>query len=250
MATFLLVHGAWHGAWCWEKIEPLLREAGHKTVAPDLLGMGKDPTPLSEVSVEAWAEQVAELARLQVEPPILVGHSRAGIVVSRAAELAPGAIACLVYLAAFLPTPGVSLAELMRRIPPRPESEGSLQLSEDGSLSSIAPDAVRRIFYNDTPDPLVARAAQLSGPEPMASFTSPARTSWERWGKIPRYYIECTKDRAIAPRLQEIMYSEAPCRRVFSLSSDHSPFYSAPGELAACLLDVAADVSAGLGAEA
>lgn len=241
MSTFVLVHGAWHGAWCWERIVPLLEGHGHRVIAPDLPGMGRDRTPLADVTLEGWAHFVADFVRQQEEPVILVGHSRGGIVVSQAAEYVPDRIRTLVYLAAFLVPDGRTLLDTMRRIPPRPESKDSLVFAPDGATSTIAPDAVKRVFYNTTADEWVARAAALSGPEPMVSFTTPLKVADERYGSVDRVYIECTQDRAIAPQLQRIMVAELPCREIITMDTDHSPFYSAPEALAAHLLAIAAN---------
>lgn len=241
MSIFVLVHGAWHGAWCWERVVPLLESHGHRVIAPDLPGMGDDRTPLGEVTLELWAQFVAALVRQQPEPVVLVGHSRGGIVVSQAAEYVPDRIQTLVYLAAFLVPDGRTLLDTMRRIPPRPESKDSLIFAPDGATSTIAPDAVKRVFYNTTPDEWVARAAALSGPEPMVSFTTPLQVTDERYGSVDRVYIECTQDRAIAPLLQSMMVADMPCRQVIMMDTDHSPFYSAPDLLAAHLLAIAAN---------
>jgi len=238
MSTFILLHGAWHGAWCWERVVPLLESHGHRAIAPDLPGSGGDGSPLSEVTLELWARFVAAIVRQQPEPVILVGHSRAGIVASQAAEYVPDRIRTLVYLAAFLVPDGRTLHETMRRIPPRPESKDSLVFSPDGATSTIAPDAVKRVFYNTTPDEWVERVARLSGPEPMMSFTTPLQVTDGRYGSVDRVYIECTRDRAIAPQLQRLIVAEMPCRKVITMDTDHSPFYSAPDALAAHLMAV------------
>jgi pimeloyl-ACP methyl ester carboxylesterase len=243
MATFVLIHGAWHGAWCWELLTPLLEAEGHRVIAPDLPGMGDDPTPLDQVSIERWAGFVADVVAAQPEPVILVGHSRAGIVISRAAELAPANLLGLVYLAAFMVRNGQTLEEVMRQIPPRPESANSLKMSDDRRFSTIAPDAVERVFYNSSPPDLVARARTLSGPEPMASFTTALSVSEEGWGSVPRFYIECSQDRAIAPDLQRLMQTALPCRRTIRMSTDHSPFYSAPKALAGHLRSLAEELA-------
>ena len=102
MARFVLVHGAWHGGWCWERIAPLLGAAGHEVLAPDLPGMGADRTPFAADVLAQWADFVAGLVRGAAEPAVLVGHSRGGLVISEAAERAPDQIRVLVYLAALL----------------------------------------------------------------------------------------------------------------------------------------------------
>jgi len=243
MATFVLVHGAWHGAWCWELLTPLLEREGHRVIAPDLPGMGDDPTPLDQVSIEGWARFVANIVRAQPEPVILAGHSRGGIVISRAAELAHPNLLGLVYIAAFMVGDGQTLEEVMRQIPPRAESANSLEISADGRFSKIAPDAVERVFYNSSPPDLVVRARTLAGPEPMASFVTPLRIGEEGWGSVPRFYIECAQDRAIAPELQRLMQAALPCRRTIIMSTDHSPFYSGPADLAGHLHSLAEELA-------
>ena len=102
MANFLLIHGACHGAGCWERVTPLLKAAGHSVVAPDLPGHGADTTRVSELSLKRYGEFVSELAASN-GPVVLVGHSMAGAVISRAAEAVPDQIERLVYLTAYLP---------------------------------------------------------------------------------------------------------------------------------------------------
>ena len=102
MANFILVHGSLHGGWCWHKLVPLLEAQGHRVLAPDLPGMGADPTPLSEITLRGWAEFIVRQSREAGEPVMLVGHSRGGTVISEAAELAPQSMLGLIYLAALL----------------------------------------------------------------------------------------------------------------------------------------------------
>ena len=92
MARFVLVAGAWHGAWCWEFVIPLLEAKGHRAVTAELPGMGSDRTPFSGLDLAAWARAVAAVVEADPEPTILVGHSRGGIVISQTAELVPDRI--------------------------------------------------------------------------------------------------------------------------------------------------------------
>ncbi len=102
MSNYVLIHGAWHGAWCWDKVVPLLEKEGHKVEAPDLPGHGNDKTPIPEISLQAYADRVCEILDAQSEPVILVGHSMGGVVITQAAENRPEKIKKLVYLTAFL----------------------------------------------------------------------------------------------------------------------------------------------------
>lgn len=84
----------------------------------------------------------------------------------------------------------------------------------------------------------VARAKKLLVPQATAPFATPVRTTPENFGRIPRIYIECLRDRAISPAIQRKMYTALPCQKVISMDTDHSPFFSAPGELVAHLTAV------------
>lgn len=112
MARIVLVHGAFAGAWCWEPALPGLRAAGHEVDAVDLPGSGEDPTPVSEVSLDAYADRVCSVLA-QGPPAVLVGHSMGGMVVTQAAARCPEHVAALVYVAAFLPADGQSLVDLV-----------------------------------------------------------------------------------------------------------------------------------------
>ena len=111
MSTFVLVHGAWHGSWCWKKVVPLLEEAGHEVVTLDLPGHGDDGTPVSEVTLVTYAERVCDVLDEQSELVVLVGHSMGGLVISEAAERRPEKIKLLVYLTGFLLANGKTLIE-------------------------------------------------------------------------------------------------------------------------------------------
>src|SRR5262249_48601509 len=99
---FVLVHGAWHGAWCWYKIVAGLDSAGHRLTAPDLPSGGIDATPPATVTLQSQADRLVAVLDTLPDPVILVGHSAGGPVISLAAEARPQKIAKLVYLTAFL----------------------------------------------------------------------------------------------------------------------------------------------------
>lgn len=236
MAIFVLISGAWHAGWCWERVVPKLQAAGHQALAPDLLGMGEDKTPLCQISLEIWAKQIAALIKMQSEPVILVGHSRGGVVISAAAELVPNRIKTLAYLAAFLLPPGETLLAMSTRTP---RENGDILLHRPDGTSTVRPEAVGPAFYNTTAPEWVARAVAFITPEPMALFTTKLPVTPARYGSVPRAYIECTEDRAVPLVLQREMQDALPCDPVFTLSTDHSPFYSDPDALTSCLLQLA-----------
>jgi pimeloyl-ACP methyl ester carboxylesterase len=231
MATFLLVHGAWHGAWCWAKVIPMLEALGHKAVAIDLPGHGKDKTPLKDVTLDAYAARVADAAAALPERPIVVGHSMGGPVIAAAAELRPEAMKRLVFLCAFLPKNG----DVMFSIAAGDAGSlvgVSLVPSEDGLSTSVNPAMLREGFYADCSDVDVELAKSLLNPQAVAPLATPIALSEARFGSIKRDYIVCEQDRAISAGHQREMLKAVPCERVAALDTSHSPFFSAPGKLA------------------
>ena len=230
MATFLLVHGACTGGWCWEKVVPLLEAAGHRVCAPDLPGLGSDQTPPAHVTLADNVDKLARLLDKIDEPVVLVGHSLGGITISQLAEARRRKIRTLVYLCALLPTPGKSGKD-MTALEPDTLFRLSRQISPDGLTYTFARDKLPVLFYADVSPEDRYRALQRLRPQPLAIPTTPVTLTEERFGSVPRVYIECTHDTAIRIKLQRQMVKMTPCR-VITMECGHSPFYSNPEELA------------------
>jgi pimeloyl-ACP methyl ester carboxylesterase len=233
MSTYLLIHGAWHGAWCWHKVVARLEKKGHRVIATDLPSLGRDRTPVNRVSLGTWRDHVCAILDSQPEPVVLVGHSRGGIVITEAAEHRPERIRALVYLTAFLPANGQSLFDLA----PHPDSlvPPNMVMAEDKASATVRDEALRDAFYGECSDDDVALARLMLQPEPTLPLATPVKTTEARFGTVPRVYVECARDRAIPLALQRQMHSATPCRTVLSIDTDHSPFFSRPDETAAHL---------------
>jgi pimeloyl-ACP methyl ester carboxylesterase len=237
MSVYVLIHGAWHGRWCWDKVVPLLEREGHKVIAPDLPGHGNDKTPISEISLQAYADRVCEVLDAQSEPVILVGHSMGGVVITQVAEHRPEKIKKLVYLTAFLLQNGEFLLQYAE-----PDKDAlvlpNLVMAEDQSSATVKEDALREVFYGDCSEEDVTAAKSLLVPQAAAPFATPVNTTANNFGRIPRVYIACNRDRAISPSIQERMYNNLPCEKVIKMDTSHSPFFSAPQELVGHLLSL------------
>jgi pimeloyl-ACP methyl ester carboxylesterase len=230
VGTYVLIHGAWHGSWCWDKVVPLLERQGHKAIAPDLPGHGTDKSPISEVSLQAYVDRVVDVLDAQSEPVVLVGHSMGGIVISQAAEYRPESAKTLIYLCAFLLRDGESLLQVAQD-----DADAlvlpNLVMTDDQSSATVRDEAIDEAFYGECSDEDVAKAKSLLVPQAAAPFATPVHTTAENFGRVPRIYIECLRDRAISPSVQKKMYTALPCQRVLSIDTSHSPFFSAPEEL-------------------
>ena len=211
MSTFVLIHGAWHGAWCWYKLIPLLQDRGHKVLAPDLPALGIDRTPLESASLKSYVERVAETLERCDEPVHLVGHSMGGIVITQSAEALPEKIASLTYLAAFLLPDGRSLLEEVHT-DEHSEVAPNLILSADKKSATLRPEALVSAFYADCSAADQTLAKTLLVPQATAPLATPVRTTAQRWGQIPRRYIECADDHALCLTAQRAMHNRLPCQ--------------------------------------
>jgi pimeloyl-ACP methyl ester carboxylesterase len=238
MAAFVLVHGAWHGGWCWEEVTPLLEAAGHSVYAPDLPGLGEDDTPLSEISLARCAGRVAGLLATIEEPVVLVGHSFGGAVISQTAEYASERIAGLIYVGAFLLPDGDSLASANERSV-RPQIEGGLVMTPDGG-ALIEPEIARHYFYGQCSPDRVERALARLRPQALGLFGESVRIG-KGFARLPRGYVETAQDAILFLQQQRDMQAALPCRPVITLPSDHSPFFSMPDRLVAALIEIAED---------
>ena len=234
MATYVLVHGAWHGGWCWRHIVPLLRARGHTVQAPDLPGHGDDPAPTHAQTLVTYAQRISETVSSCGDAVILVGHSLGGLVISAVAEASPERVQRLVYVSGFLPRDGDSLVRICSVDPDNPMNTAAVR-TPDGKCLTVEPERLREIFYADCPAEDLAFAKTRLGPEPIGVMFQTVHVTAERFGHVPRAYIHCSQDVALPLFVQEQMVAASPCQTVLTLPTGHSPFFAAPERLAAHL---------------
>lgn len=213
MASFVLIPGAMHGRWTWDRIVPRLEAAGHEVVAPDLPGMGANMSiPVEEVTLADWGDFVAGLVRQAHErtkaPVVLAGHSRGGLVIGEAAERVPELLAGLIYVTALLVPPGQCLAEVTGH---RPDPHAPPMEREQ--VAAMA----RTMFYSSCTAEDADWAVSNLLREPMQVMHESATVTPERWGRVPRAFIECSEDRVLSLDKQRDMQSAAPCDPVVTL---------------------------------
>jgi pimeloyl-ACP methyl ester carboxylesterase len=238
MSTYLLIHGAWHGGWCWRSVVPMLEAAGHTVLAPDLPGHGDDETPTASVTLKDYAALICEIAAAQSEPVILLGHSMGGVAITQAAEDCPEKIRALVYMCAFLPRNSDSLMTWAAQDKESMINPTTTFPVEEGVVG-LNPEYLREALYAECSEEDIVFAQARLVNQSTEPFKAIVQSTAERWGAIPRYYIECSLDRAITLDLQQAMQKESPCRETFSIDTDHSPFFSEPEVLVDILEHIA-----------
>ncbi len=224
MATYLICHGAWSAGWAWKKMRPLLRAAGHEVFTPSYTGLG-ERAHLAHPMVDLETHIQDILAVIDCEDLkdfILVGHSYGGMVATGVADRVPHLVNHLIYLDAFVPGDGQSLADLLGQVPASAPLEGwllpPLPSAPDTSAEDLAWTLPRRRH------------------QPLRCFTQKLRLSGAA-PSFPRSYIHCTKKpgpdsfRQFADR-----FSTDPAWRFHALDASHSPNVTAPEALARLLL--------------
>ena len=224
-ATAVLVHGAWHGPWCFDKVVEGLEARG----VPSLCVDRRRGDPLVGADDSDENERMVREQMAGIEGPIvLLGHSFGGVAITTAA-LDDERVKHLVYLAAVMPdAEGGMPASLVS-----PDTVGAIVPHEDGT-STVREDLIQPLFYHQCSDENVDRAKSLLVPDDMHGTAPPPRPRALAYERIPTTYVVCTEDRCLTPEGQREQARRAT--RVAEWPTDHSPFFSRP-ELMIDLLD-------------
>ena len=229
MATFMLVHGGWAGGWQWREIATRLRAAGHDVYTPTLTGLGERVhLAHPDVDLDTHIQDILMVLEYEdLHEVILVGYSYSGMVVTAVAERAPERLAQLVYLDAFVPSDGESLATMIG-----PELVAILE-----QVAQAYGDGWR--IPHDPPD------APRRTPQPVKPMYQPVTVTNPAAARLPRTFIYCTQEKEAmgpmgVPITQVAASAKADARwRYRELDSGHVPVETAPQELADILLELA-----------
>jgi pimeloyl-ACP methyl ester carboxylesterase len=278
----VLLHGYWHGTWCWAPVVAELAARGRPAVAVDMAGHGLharrpeaaaerpfcprtfavERSPVGHVSLDEAGELLVSQIRKAGagNPCVLVAHGMGGAVAGRVAERAPGLVSHLVHVCAFMPASRTPAAAYLGS----PENEGDtlagLLVADPDDIGALrldpgAPDPeyrakLRHAFYNDI-DPVTADAAiALLGCDAPARIAGDSTALTARgWGSVPRTYVHTARDNVCRPALQRRFIADADAAfpanptRVAELDSSHSPLLSMPGALAGIIANANQDLA-------
>ena len=244
MTTFVLVHPAWFGGWCWSKVSPILRASGRQVFTPTLTGLGERAHLASrDVGLEVHVKDVTNVLEYEdLGHVILVGNSSGGMVITGVADRMPGRIAHVIYLDAFVPEDGQSMLDI---IPPerRPLMEALVRQEGDGWLlprfaplpwEKFVPEAWR---ITDEAD--LRWVLPRLRPTPFGHFKEPVRRSNPAAEKLPRTYIRCRAWPNASFDRYAAIARNATGWRLRELGTSHLPYITHPRELAYLLTEAA-----------
>ena len=229
MTHYILIHGSWHGAWCWHKVADRLTANGHTVDVPDLPCHGTNWGTHKDVTTADYVRTITDLIDAASGPVTIVAHSRGGLVGSSVAEARPDKVTRTIYVAAFLVPNGKSVVDYgiqddQSLILP------NLDQNPDEGWDMLQSHIFREALYADCDDDDIALCHLLLTPEPVTPTFTPLSLSEERYGRVPRSYIMLTEDKAVSPKLQRMMLEETPCE-VLELEASHSAYFSKPAAL-------------------
>jgi pimeloyl-ACP methyl ester carboxylesterase len=242
MANFVLVHGAWHGAWCWSRVQPALVRAGHVAHAVTLTGVGERAHQLGKhITLETHIADVLGLIEAEeLSEVVLVVHSYAGMIGTAVADRMPQRLKHLVYLDAAIPEPGESW------------SSRHVAATRDGRISAAQASAH---YTLPPPDPSIfglagadhAWVQRRQTPHPAEPYTHALDFTIERVASVPRTFIDCTEPPlatidSIRQRVRDPQFWGGAWQRggrVVQMKTGHDPMVSAPADLVRILLDCA-----------
>jgi pimeloyl-ACP methyl ester carboxylesterase len=236
MARFVLVHGAFSGAWIWGPLMDRLKAVGHSVEAFDLPGSGDDQTPVSDVRLDTCVSRLCEVLATNSEPAIVAGNSMGGVIATQGAARCPDRVTSLVYVTAFVPKDGQSLLDLTK-LPEGASDQVQANIIIEGEppVATMPAAASRQALYGCCTEDIAAWAIARQRPQPVAPFATPVSIPPRALDGINRYYVLCTRDQAIPPPLQQRMVTENVFADVIELDTDHTPHLSMTDELAEAL---------------
>jgi pimeloyl-ACP methyl ester carboxylesterase len=218
--TYLLIHGAWGGSWCWRDLVAEFERRGVAWAVVDL--------PSSIYGVDAATDLTDDVATVlalgeQLESVLIVAHSYGGVVATESADAMTN-LKGIIYVSALIPLPGAGATSTVRELPIMTKLDEAIEV--DGGYFRLNPEIAPFAIYNSCSPEVAEWATRMLSTQTRASFSS-LRTAPQC--TVPTLYVKCSLDHAVDPQLQDLMATR--CDEAITLESDHSPMLSQPVNL-------------------
>ncbi len=235
MTTYLLVHGAFHGGWCWKRVAQTLRIAGQEVFTPTLTGLGEREHLISpEIGLDTHIQDISELLEFEdLNDVILVGHSYGGMVITGVAEKYPERVAQLVYLDAFVAGDGQALIDFF---PPDMAANFKERTSLEGGGYMLPPSPPELFGVTKAED--LAWVKPRLVPQPFKTYLDPIKISNAASAKIPHIYIYCKHPRSLLEQFVERILTDKSWR-YFEITAGHDAMIVEPEQVSNLLLKLA-----------
>ena len=233
--TFVLVHGAWHGGWCWIRVADRLRAQGHRVLSPTCTGLGERAHLMSRaITLDTFVQDVAGvIAAEELTDVVLVGHSFGGLAISGVAEAMPERLRHLVYLDALIVEPGRSPFD---GLSPEVVAASRRAAAESSGGVSLPPPPAAAFGVLDPAD--AAWLERRMTPHPLGTYESPLPIRGLVGNGLPRTYVDCTTPSyATLDRVKDWVRGQ-PGWNWRDLATGHDAMVSAPGPLADLLVEL------------
>lgn len=234
MVHYILVHGAWHDAGCWESVVKLMQGKGASVSAIDLPGHGSNKADLSKVTLDSYVNAVVEEVKSH-EKVVLVGHSMGGTVVAAVIEKVPEKVEKLIFVSGIIPSDGNSLSDRTQTFSQKGISTEMIFDFDNQIVSLRKGKVLRELLFNDCKYEKSLEGEEELQEQPLGPFAEKVSLG-ERFMKVPKLYVECTQDKCILQKDQRKMAVESGCDTV-ELMAGHSPYLSAPEKLSGIILE-------------
>lgn len=229
----VLIHGAWQGSWAWNLVRPHLEAAGFEVHAVDLPMAA--PSPTEEISLDLYAAHVGDVLCALDGPAFVVGHSGGATVACQVAENDPERVRGLILIAGIMPPDGKSFSDITSELGEERGIDGiwpHLVWNADRTVCAVSKEGAREIFYHDAPADLADWAFTQLVLQPLGGLALTPHLTSERFGQVPRLYVEALGDRSVLLAAQRRMQELLPGARVATLETGHAPLLSAPADVA------------------
>ncbi|MBS0350210.1 MAG: alpha/beta hydrolase [Proteobacteria bacterium] len=225
--TFVILHGGWQSSRGWKAVADLLNQAGFRVGLVDLPGHGSQAgIPFHKINLQTYVNYTCQIVQefQKQGPVVLVGHSMSGMVISQVAQNMM--VDRLIYVTAFLPVNHERLVDIARHSPIIGISKNMVYNLKEKSIS-LDKAGLDRLFYNGCSFEVTEQALSRLQEQPVLPFYGRVYLTKEKFGAVPKYYVECTKDFSLSIKLQRSMQKRWPCG-IYSVEAGHCPFYSIP----------------------